>query len=96
LTHVAPDLPEQFAKSSTKPFILKLASQSFPINPCLDTNRRPLNTPRRAFFQRQAHRAPRVRIKVLNNESQQILPIQLSAFEAPLKSIVKLWVIERS
>ncbi|MCP1748201.1 hypothetical protein ABIF65_010183 [Bradyrhizobium japonicum] len=58
LTHVAPDLCEQFAEPATKPLILKLASRNFPINPRLDTGRQSLSTRHRAFLH-QAHRAPR-------------------------------------
>ncbi len=55
LTHVAPDLPEQFAKPSPKTLVLKLASRNFPINPRLDIGCQSLNRRRPALLQLQTH-----------------------------------------
>ncbi|MCK1425097.1 MULTISPECIES: hypothetical protein [unclassified Bradyrhizobium] len=89
MSHVAPDLCEQFAEPAAKPLILKLASRSFPINPRLNTGRQSLSTraSARSFTKPIEHPTPPN--QVLNNESQQILPIQDFACGAAFKSDVK-------
>ncbi len=95
LTHVAPDLCEQFAEPATKPLILKLASRNFPINPRLDTGRQSLSTRHRAFLH-QAHRAPRTS----ESGAQQRITTDStdSRFRPrrPAQIRRQMWVIERS
>ncbi|MGY3219756.1 hypothetical protein ACVIM5_000363 [Bradyrhizobium sp. USDA 4512] len=94
LTHVAPDLCEQFAEPATKPLILKLASRNFLINPRLDTSRQSLSTRPRASLH-QAHRAPRAS----ESGAQQGITTDStdSRFRPPRLAQIRrqMWVIER-
>ncbi|MGY3146208.1 hypothetical protein ACVWYQ_003207 [Bradyrhizobium sp. USDA 3397] len=74
MSHIAPDVCEQFAEPAAKPPILKLASRSFPISPRLNTGRQSLRTRLRASFTKPIEH-PTLANQVLNNESQ-ILPIR--------------------
>jgi hypothetical protein len=77
LPYVAPDPFEQCAKSLAKLRIPKLAPGDFPINPCCRNISGANVAISRPSAQRGTHGAPSLPNQVLNNESQQILSIQV-------------------
>jgi hypothetical protein len=79
LPYVAPDPLKQCAKSLAKPRIPKIAPGDFPINPRFGISRGSIIASARAITQRQAHGARSVPNQVLNNESQEILCVQVFA-----------------
>jgi hypothetical protein len=85
LPDVAPDPLKQHAKSLAKPRVAKFAPGDLAINPRLSIKRGTTIAPARAITQHDSHRAPLRPNQVLNNESQQILLIQVSAAAARVK-----------
>jgi hypothetical protein len=76
LPYVAPDPFKQCTKFLAKPRLPKLAPGDFPIKPCRNISGANVATSR-ASAQHGTHGAPSHPNQALNNESQQILSIQV-------------------